>query len=105
VALFFVYHWLTLFQVVGSVLSNLLLVLGMCFFAGGMRYSEQGFSLAAAQINSSLLIISVVAVLIPGVLYFSINTLTQTSVASEGKTILKISHGVSHTIHHACFRR
>ncbi|CAK5269126.1 unnamed protein product, partial [Mycena citricolor] len=27
----------------GSILSNLLLVLGMCFFAGGVKYSEQGF--------------------------------------------------------------
>ncbi|EIN03755.1 calcium/proton exchanger [Punctularia strigosozonata HHB-11173 SS5] len=82
-------------SLVGSVLSNLLLVLGMCFFAGGMRYSEQGFSLAAAQINSSLLIISVVSVLIPGVLYFSIDALTSASPESEGKTILKISHGVA----------
>jgi Ca2+:H+ antiporter len=30
-------------SLVGSILSNLLLVLGMCFFAGGTRFSEQGF--------------------------------------------------------------
>lgn len=45
---------------------SLLLVLGMCFFAGGTRYSEQGFLTTAAQLNGSLLTLSVVAVLIPG---------------------------------------
>ncbi|KAG1827952.1 hypothetical protein EV424DRAFT_1345105, partial [Suillus variegatus] len=30
-------------SLIGSILSKLLLVLGMCFFAGGLRFSEQGF--------------------------------------------------------------
>lgn len=29
-------------SLLGSILSNLLLVLGMCFFFGGIKYSEQG---------------------------------------------------------------
>jgi hypothetical protein len=33
--------------------------------AGGIRYSEVGFSNASAQLNSSLLVISVIAILIP----------------------------------------
>jgi len=35
-------------------------------FAGGTRFSEQGFMVGAAQLNSSLLTVSVVAILIPG---------------------------------------
>jgi len=53
--------------VIGSILSNLLLVLGMCFFAGGTRFSEQGFMATTAQLNTSLLILSVTAILIPGI--------------------------------------
>ncbi|KAF7329933.1 SAP domain-containing protein [Mycena kentingensis (nom. inval.)] len=30
-------------SLIGSILSNLLLVLGMCFFIGGIKFSEQGF--------------------------------------------------------------
>lgn len=39
----------------GSILSNCLLVLGGCFFAGGIRFHEQGYSLRAAQLNINLL--------------------------------------------------
>jgi Ca2+:H+ antiporter len=47
-------------SLLGSILSNLLLVLGMCFFAGGLKFSEQSFGDTGAQINSSLLVISVI---------------------------------------------
>ncbi|KAG8213410.1 calcium proton exchanger [Butyriboletus roseoflavus] len=78
-------------SLVGSILSNLLLVLGMCFFAGGLRFSEQGFGIIAAQMNSSLLTISVIAVLLPG-------AFVMTSTSDTGTTdqsILKMSHGVA----------
>ena len=41
------------------------LLTSQCFFAGGLRYSELGFKPAGAQVNSSLLIIAVVAILLP----------------------------------------
>ncbi|KAF8989978.1 hypothetical protein BDQ17DRAFT_1547375 [Cyathus striatus] len=80
-------------SLVGSVLSNLLLVVGMCFFAGGLKYSEQGFSLFASQLNSSLLTISVIAVLLPAAFHFS--TATQLSDDQERTAILSVSHGVA----------
>lgn len=52
-------------SLVGSILSNLLLVLGMCFLAGGFKYAEQSMKETAAQLNMSLLLIAVVAVLVP----------------------------------------
>ncbi|KAI0767941.1 calcium/proton exchanger [Irpex lacteus] len=80
-------------SLVGSILSNLLLVLGMCFFAGGVRFSEQGFGISAVQVQSSLLILSVVAVLLPAAFHFVagddiVDTL-------EGPDILSVSHGVA----------
>ncbi|KAH8826572.1 calcium/proton exchanger [Flagelloscypha sp. PMI_526] len=75
-------------SVIGSVLSNLLLVLGMCFFAGGLKYSEQGFGAMTTQINSSLLVIAVIAVLLPGAFSFS------STQANERVDILHMSHGV-----------
>ncbi|KAI0087295.1 Sodium/calcium exchanger protein-domain-containing protein [Irpex rosettiformis] len=80
-------------SLVGSVLSNLLLVLGMCFFAGGMRYSEQGFGISAVQIQSSLLILSVVAVLLPAAFHFVAGA--QIDDSREGPEILSVSHGAS----------
>ncbi|ELU40708.1 sodium/calcium transporter [Rhizoctonia solani AG-1 IA] len=67
--------------------DNLLLV-----FAGGTRYSEQGFMAGAAQLNSSLLAISVIAVLLPAAFHFATN---QQADPDEGLDILRMSHGVA----------
>lgn len=82
-------------SLVGSILSNLLLVLGMCFFAGGMRFSEQGFGQSAVQLNSSLLTISVIAVLLPGAFHMALQGQTSYSELSTDYAILKTSHGVA----------
>jgi len=78
-------------SLIGSILSNLLLVLGMCFFAGGLKYSEQGFGHSITQLNSSLLTVSVIAVLLPAAFHFFVTTNDQT----ETNDILKVSHGVA----------
>ncbi|KAI6116866.1 Calcium/proton exchanger [Pisolithus croceorrhizus] len=82
-------------SLIGSILSNLLLVLGMCFFAGGLRFSEQGFGHVAAQLNSSLLTISVIAVLLPGAFHMALQGSTTLSESDVDNRILKTSHGVA----------
>ncbi|KAJ7687898.1 Sodium/calcium exchanger protein-domain-containing protein, partial [Mycena olivaceomarginata] len=79
-------------SLIGSILSNLLLVLGMCFFAGGIKFSEQGFGASATQLNSSLLTISVIAILLPNAFRFAV---TLQSDPDAGQDILKVSHGVA----------
>ncbi|KIY43837.1 hypothetical protein FISHEDRAFT_67626 [Fistulina hepatica ATCC 64428] len=64
----------------------------MCFFAGGLRFSEQGFGVSATQLNSSLLTISVIAVLLPAAFSLSVDQQTD---ADEGSDILKVSRGVA----------
>ncbi|KAI0688401.1 Sodium/calcium exchanger protein-domain-containing protein [Cytidiella melzeri] len=76
-----------------QIVQASLLVLGMCFFAGGMRYSEQGFGISAVQIQSSLLILSVVAVLLPAAFHFVAGD--QLPDNQEGPDILSVSHGVA----------
>ncbi|KAK0485147.1 calcium proton exchanger [Armillaria novae-zelandiae] len=79
-------------SLVGSILINLLLVLGMCFFAGGIKFQEQGFGHMATQLNSSLLAISVIAVLLPAAFHFSVANNTQNDEISD---ILNVSLGTS----------
>ncbi|KAF7359886.1 Ca(2+)/H(+) antiporter [Mycena venus] len=79
-------------SLIGSILSNLLLVLGMCFFAGGIKFSEQGFGASATQLNSSLLTISVIAILLPNAFRFAV---TKASDPDAGEDVLKVSHGVA----------
>ncbi|KAL4754486.1 hypothetical protein BDW72DRAFT_127997 [Aspergillus terricola var. indicus] len=52
-------------SLIGSMLSNLLLVMGMCFFFGGINRLEQHFNPVVAQTAASLLSLSVGALVIP----------------------------------------
>lgn len=52
-------------SLVGSILSNLLLVMGMCFFFGGLNRMEQFFNVTVAQTASSLLALAVGSLIIP----------------------------------------
>ena len=52
-------------SLIGSMLSNLLLVMGMCFFFGGLNRVKQHFNVTVAQTASSLLALAVGSLIIP----------------------------------------
>jgi Ca2+:H+ antiporter len=74
-------------SLIGSILSNLLLVMGMCFFFGGLRRQEQFFNTTVAQTAASLLALAVAGVIVPTVFDIASNT-SQADVA-------KLSRGTS----------
>jgi Ca2+/Na+ antiporter len=55
-------------SLLGSVLSNMLLVLGCAFLAGGTRYKEQTFNVTGVGVNITLLMLAVVAQCLPALL-------------------------------------
>lgn len=54
-------------SIVGSIIGNILLILGMSMFLGGVIYKEQRFNTESAGIASTMLIISVAGLAIPTV--------------------------------------
>lgn len=50
---------------VGSVLANAVLVLGVAFVAGGLRHGNQKFDAEVPRLHSSLLLLVVAALLVP----------------------------------------
>ena len=56
-------------SITGSILGNLLLVLGAAQFAGGLRYKRQPFNPHLAGVNSSLLVIAVIGLVVPALFY------------------------------------
>jgi Ca2+:H+ antiporter len=50
---------------VGSVLGNAVLVLGLAFVAGGLKHGNQKFDAEAPRLNASLLLLVVAALLVP----------------------------------------
>lgn len=60
-------------SLLGSILSNLLLVLGCSFLAGGLKYPESNFQVTAAQNSSSLMTLACLTLVIPAAYYASRN--------------------------------
>merc|ERR1711988_448253 len=58
-------------SLLGSVLSNLLLVLGMAFLMGGYYYPIQKFNKTGAGANSTLLLLASFAMVIPAIFVMS----------------------------------
>jgi Ca2+:H+ antiporter len=49
----------------GSIIGNLLLVMGLSMFLGGLRYKEQEFQPVVARVNASSMNLAVIAILLP----------------------------------------
>ncbi|MFL2960177.1 MAG: calcium/proton exchanger [Candidatus Thalassarchaeaceae archaeon] len=60
-------------SLIGSILGNLLLVMGLAFVWGGMHHSEQKFSETQVSSNSSLLLLAVIVLIIPTVFNFTVD--------------------------------
>lgn len=52
-------------SITGSIVGNILFVLGLAIFLGGLKYPVQRFNVTVAGLNTSLLILAVVSLLIP----------------------------------------
>jgi Ca2+:H+ antiporter len=84
-------------SLIGSMLSNLLLVLGMSFFLGGINRLEQFFNVTVAQTAASLLALCIASLIIPTVFH---NTIAEDdSVAQNGAQDAvrnqELSHGTA----------
>ncbi|KAM7206814.1 Sodium/calcium exchanger domain containing protein [Naviculisporaceae sp. PSN 640] len=74
-------------SLIGSILSNLLLVMGMCFFFGGLRRQEQFFNTTVAQTAASLLALAVAGVIVP--------TVFDSASSTGNSSVAPISRGTS----------
>ena len=54
-------------SLIGSILGNLLLVMGLAFLWGGLHHATQKFSSRASQTNGSLLLLALVGLVVPTV--------------------------------------
>lgn len=59
----------------GSIIGNLLLVMGLSMFLGGLRYKEQEFQPVVARVNASSMNLAVIAILLPTAVNYTSNGL------------------------------
>src|SRR5262245_47743830 len=57
-------------SITGSIIGNILLVLGLSLLMGGIKHPKQVFNQTAAMLGSTLLVLSAVALLMPAVFHF-----------------------------------
>ncbi|KAJ7123417.1 hypothetical protein C8R44DRAFT_875613 [Mycena epipterygia] len=82
-------------SLVGSILINILLVLGVAFFSGGIVYSENGFAASPTNLTSSLLMLGAIATLLPSIFTALLGDATGVDVEHARISILRISRGIS----------
>ncbi|MNW34143.1 putative cation exchanger YfkE [compost metagenome] len=54
-------------SITGSIIGNLLLVLGLSLFAGGLKHKVQRYNVSLAGMNGSLMIVAIIALFVPAV--------------------------------------
>ncbi|KAF2265793.1 Calcium/proton exchanger [Lojkania enalia] len=78
-------------SLIGSMLSNLLLVLGMSFFLGGINRLEQHFNVTVAQTAASLLALCIASLIIPTVFH----EMLLNDAAPDGQRNQELSRGTA----------
>ncbi len=74
--------------ITGSIIGNLLLVVGFSMLLGGLRYKEQEFQSVAARVNASSMNLAVIAILLPTAVQY-------TSTGIEEQTLQNLSVAVA----------
>ena len=67
-------------SITGSIISNLLLVMGLSMLLGGIRYKEQKFVPFVARVNASLMNLAVIAILLPTAVGITANGIEDISI-------------------------
>jgi Ca2+:H+ antiporter len=75
-------------SITGSIIGNILLVLGLSMLCGGMRHNTQLFSRGAASIGASLLTLSAIGLIVPAIFHY---LLQAKASAHEQELSLEIS--------------
>lgn len=67
-------------SITGSILGNILLVLGLAMLMGGLRNGAQSFHRETAGMNATMMILAVVALIVPSVFSHTIDTVNHAGV-------------------------
>jgi Ca2+:H+ antiporter len=75
-------------SIIGSILGNILLLVGLSIFSGGLRYKNQRFNNQTIAVSSTMLIIVVAGLAIPSVYDIVTPETTQISLLSSAVAIV-----------------
>jgi Ca2+:H+ antiporter len=67
-------------SITGTIISNLLLVMGLSMLLGGLRYKEQNFQPIAARVNASTMTLAVIAIVLPATVISTSNVVAPSAI-------------------------
>jgi Ca2+:H+ antiporter len=67
-------------SITGSILSDLLLFMGMGMLVGGIRYKEQEFKPILARVNGSSMTLAVIAIALPTLVIYTSNVVLESAI-------------------------
>jgi len=83
-------------SITGSIIGNILLVLGLSVVVGGVKYPRQVFNKTAAMLGSTMLALSAVALLMPAVFHLLVSNRTrEQDLSLEIAVVLIITYVLS----------
>ena len=78
--------------ILGSILTNLLLCLGLVFFFGGLRRTRQTFHAVVSEVGTGLLLVAAFGLLIPSAFYSALKGETSSSSRLPGMGMVMAKH-------------
>jgi Ca2+:H+ antiporter len=81
-------------SIVGSIIGNLLLVLGLAMLLGGIKYKEQDFQPVVARVNASAMNLAVIAILLPAAINFSSDSIPTMALQNLSDAVAIVLIGV-----------
>ena len=70
-------------SITGSIIGNILLVLGASFIAGGLKFETQRFNRTAASVGTTLLVLASIGLIIPSIFHKVVSSQTATPLEQE----------------------
>ncbi len=87
----------------GSIIGNILLVMGAACLAGGLKFNVQRFNAAAARSQATMLTLAVIALIVPAAYHYLVNgqvaasdlTRRETDLSLEISVVLLVTYALS----------
>ncbi|PSB29951.1 calcium/proton exchanger [Stenomitos frigidus] len=74
-------------SITGTIISNLLLVMGLSMFLGGLRYKEQEFQPIVARVSGSTMTLAVTAIVLPAMVISTSNVVDPVAISRLSITV------------------
>lgn len=82
-------------SITGSIIGNILLVLGLAFLAGGVRYRRQEFNVSGARVQATMLTLAAIALIMPALFHHLVGAgEAERTLSLEISVVLMVTYGL-----------